>query len=151
MANIFEKFNQAIDTKGLQDDIKAAAENKTDFAEVTPGNYEVSIKQMELKASKKGDPMLSIQFKILSAGQFKGQLLFYNQVLTTGVGIHNANQLLRSLESDVDVQFQDYVQYNDIINEVFASVEDSKLEYALEYGENSKGFKTYKITDVFED
>ncbi|MBS5317775.1 MAG: DUF669 domain-containing protein [Clostridiales bacterium] len=151
MANIFEKFNQAIDTKGLQDDIKAAAENKTDFAEVTPGNYEVSIKQMELKASKKGDPMLSIQFKILSAGQFKGQLLFYNQVLTTGVGIHNANQLLRSLESDVDVQFQDYVQYNDIINEVFAAVEDSKLEYALEYGENSKGFKTYKITDVFED
>lgn len=151
MANIFEKFNQAIDTKGLQDDIKAAAENKTDFAEVTPGNYEVSIKQMELKASKKGDPMLSIQFKILSAGQFKSQLLFYNQVLTTGVGIHNANQLLRSLESDVDVQFQDYVQYNDIINEVFAAVEDSKLEYALEYGENSKGFKTYKITDVFED
>lgn len=151
MANIFEKFNQAIDTKGLQDDIKAAAENKTDFAEVTPGNYEVSIKQMELKASKKGDPMLSIQFKILSAGQFKGQLLFYNQVLTTGVGIHNANQLLRSLESEVDVQFQDYVQYNDIINEVFAAVEDSKLEYALEYGENSKGFKTYKITDVFED
>lgn len=151
MANIFEKFNQAIDTKGLQDDIKAAAENKTDFAEVTPGNYEVSIKQMELKASKKGDPMLSIQFKILSAGQFKGQLLFYNQVLTTGVGIHNANQLLRSLESDVDVQFQDYVQYNDVISAVFAAVEDAKLEYALEYGENSKGFKTYKITDVFED
>lgn len=148
--NIFEKFNQAIDTTGLQEDIKAAAENKTEYAEVEPGTYEVSVKSMELKESKKGSPMLSIQFKILSNGKFKGQLLFFNQVLVSGFGIHSANELLRSLDSGVDVDFQDFVQYNDTINEVFAGIESAKLEYALEYGENAKGFKTFKIKEVFE-
>lgn len=147
--NIFEKFNQAIDTQGLQDDIKAAAENKQEFAEVEPGNYEVSVKQIELKASKKGDPMLSIQFKILSAGQFKGQLIFYNQMLTTGYGIHNANEMLRSLDSGVDVEFVDFVQYNDLVGEVFDAVDSEKLEYELEYGKNAKGYNTYKILQVF--
>lgn len=150
MANIFEKFNQAIDTQGLQADIKAAAENKTEYAEVEAGTYEVCVKSMELKASKKGDPMLSVQFKILSAGKFKGQLIFYNQLLTTGFGIHNANELMRSLDSGVDVDFQDFVQYNDLIGEVFNGIESAKLEFALEYGENAKGFKTFKIKEVFE-
>lgn len=151
MANIFEKWNQAIDTDGMKKDIQDAAENKQEFAEVELGNYEVSVKQMELKASKKGDPMLSIQFKILSNGKFKGQLIFYNQVLTTGFGIHNANEMLRSLDSGVDVEFNDYVQYNDLIDQVFDAIDSAGLEYELEYGENSKGFKTHKILQVFED
>lgn len=150
MANIFEQWNSKVDTQGLQKDIKDAAENKQEFAEVTPGTYEVKINKMELKASKKGDPMLSIQFKILSTGQFKGQLIFFNQVLTTGFGVHNANELLLSLDSGVVVEFQDYTQYNDVIAEVF-DVVNEKLEYALDYGKNDKGYNTYKITEVFED
>lgn len=150
MSNIFDQWNSKIDVKGLQEDIKAAAENKgsTEFQELPPGTYEVAVEKMELKASKKGDPMLSIWFNVVG-NKFKGQKIFYNQMLTTGFGIHMANEMLRSLDSGVDVVFEDYAQYNELIQEVFEGI--TKLEYALEYGKNDKGFNTYKITDVFED
>ena len=57
---------------------------------------------------------------------------------------------MKSLDSGVDVKFDNFKQYNDVILDVFEAIND-KLAYALEYGKNSKGFNTYKITDVFED
>lgn len=150
MGNIFEQWNTKIDVKGLQEDIKKAAENGSiEFQEIPPGTYEVAVEKMELKASKKGEPMLSIWFNIVG-NKFKGQKIFYNQMLTTGFGIHIANEMLRSLDSGINITFEDYVQYNELIQDVFEEIND-RLEYALEYGKNDKGFNTYKITEVFED
>jgi hypothetical protein len=151
MANIWEKWEKKIDTTGLKDDVKKAAENKQEFKDVPKGKYEVKITKLELKASKKSDdPMLACWMKIIG-GEYKGQYVFYYQMLTTGFGIHMANDFLRSLESGVEIDFDNFKQYNDMLMDITEAIETEKLEYVLDYGENDKGYKTYKIEDVFSD
>ena len=146
--NIWEKFDKQVDVEGLKEDVKEAAENKIEFKEVPEGKYEVKITKMELKESKKGRPMVSIWMKIL-AGEYKGQLIFYNQVVDIGFGIHKVNEFLRSLDSGVEIKFESFKQYNDMLMDVNESI-DGNLEYGLDYSKNSKGFNEYEITDVFE-
>lgn len=148
---IWDEFDEKIDTEGLAKDAKEAAENGGNFEAVPHGTYEVEINKMELKKSKKGDPMLSIWFKILN-GQYKGSLIFYNQVLTSGFGLHNANEMLRSLDSGVDIEFVNFKQYHNMLLDIYEAV-NGNLEYALKYTENSKNkdFSDYKITDVFKN
>lgn len=146
--NIWDKFDKEIDTDGLAADVKDAAENGSSFKDVPHGSYEVSIDKMELTASKAGDPMVSIWFKVLT-GDFKGSRIFYNQVVTQGFQIHLVDEFLRSLDTGLDIAFVTYKQYGNLIMDVMEAV-DGKLEYALEYGEGKKGFSTYKITEVFD-
>lgn len=146
--NIWDKFDKEIDTDGLAADVKDAAENGTSFKDVPHGSYEVAIDKMELTASKAGDPMVSIWFKVLT-GDFKGSRIFYNQVVTQGFQIHLVDEFLRSLDTGLDIAFVTYKQYGGLIMDVMEAV-DGKLEYALEYGEGKKGFSTYKITEVFD-
>lgn len=149
MANFdFSKFDSQVDIEGLKSDIQEAAENGGgDFKEVPLGTYEVKIKKLELKLSKKGDPMVSCWMQIL-AGDYKGQLLFMNQVVTRGFQVHIVNDFLRSLGSGVEIVFESYSQYAQLLMDVAEAI-DNKMEYALEYGEK-KGFNTFKITEVFE-
>lgn len=145
---IWEKFDKKIDTKGLKDDIKQARENGGgDYKEVPYGTYEVNVEKIELRESKKGDPMVTIWFNII-AGEFKNSKIFYNQVITQGFQIHLLNELLRSFDTGVNVEFDTYAQYNEVLMDIAEGTQ--ALEYALEYGENKKGYPTYKITDVFE-
>ena len=152
MANIFDKWDKEIDTQGLASDVKEAAENGTEFKEVPHGDYEVSIQQMELKASKKGDPMVSIWFKIVSEGEFKGSMIFFNQVITQGFQVHIVNELLRTMVSEMDdapvVEFVTYKQYANLIMDIFEAVNEN-FEYALAYKKGKKDFSTYEITEVF--
>lgn len=149
MANIWDKFDQAIDTQGLKEDVKEAAANGTgSFKEVPHGEYEVEVNKMELVASKKGDPMVTIWFKVVS-GEYKGSLIFFNQVITQGFQIHIANELLRSMDTEIDVQFETYKQYGEMIMDIAEAV-DGNLEFALKYGKGKKDFSTYEITEVFE-
>lgn len=148
MANIWDKFDKEIDVEGLKKDAADAAQNGGDFKEVPHGEYEVKVDKMELKESKNGKPMLSIWFKILN-GEYKNSLIFYNQVLSTGFGLHNANEFLRSLDSGVDIEFKNFKQYNDLILDVHESI-DGNTEYAIDYSEGKNGFSNYKITDVFD-
>ena len=153
----FSKFDKQVDIKGLEEDIKAAAENNMEFKEVPYGTYEVKVDKMELvetsdKSKNPGMPMVSIWFKILN-GEYKNNLIFYNKVImgTTNDGfmIHSNNEFLRSLEPDMEVEFHSYSQYAQLLLDIHENI-DGKLEYALKYGENNKGYKTYEITDVFE-
>lgn len=144
--NIWEKFDKTIDTKALKEDTKRAAE-QGDFPEVPHGTYEVKIEKLELGESKNGNPMMVCWMKILD-GQYKGQRLFYNQVLHVGFGIHKANEFLRSLESGIDIEFDSFKQYHELLLDVHEAI-DGKLEYAVEYGEE-RGYNTFKIVDVFE-
>lgn len=147
--SIYEKFNKKIDVKGLKDDAKEVAENGGSFKEVPHGNYEVEFTKMELKETKKGDPMFSIWMKILE-GEFKGSLLFYNQMMTNGYGIHNACEFLRSMELDKEIEFDDFVQFGTMIEEIFEEDVKDQLEFVIEYGQTKKGYDTYSIADVFE-
>lgn len=155
-ASVCNKLNtissgvQTIPPQYLEEIAYILDENGSNFETVPHGTYEVEINKMQLKKSKKGDPMLSIWFKILN-GQYKGGLIFYNQVLNTGFGLHNANEMLRSLDSGVEIEFVNFKQYHNMILDVYEAVKGN-LEFALKYTENSKNkdFSNYEITDVFE-
>ena len=144
MSNIWEKFDKEID-KDIQKKIEEA--ENSEYVEVPLGDYEVKVDNMELKISKSGNPMVSIWFKII-AGEFKNNLLFMNQVINMPFQIGIANKILRALAPNVEVEFQSYTQYANLILDVFEEI-DGKYEYALKYGEK-KGFSTFEVLDIFE-
>ena len=143
----FSKFDKTVDLEGLKADIEKVQENGMDFQEVPFGTYEVRVEKLELGESKKGDPMVKVWFRIIN-GEFENSMLFMNQVVTKAFQIHTMNELLRDMDTDLEIKFESYSQYNDLLMDVFEAVND-KMEFALEYGEN-KGYKTFKITEVFD-
>lgn len=145
--DLFAKFDKEYDVAGLQADIKDAADNNANYKEVPDGDYEVAITKMELKASSKGNPVVSVWFKIVN-GEYKNQLIFAYFTLTSGYGIHKCNEFLRSLGSHVAVDFTTFSAYGNLVAELSEYVKD--YEFALEYTHNTKGYADYIITDVFE-
>lgn len=152
--NMFDKWDKSIDIEGLAKDVEEAAKNGANrtFKEVPVGTYEVAVQQMELKASSKGDPMVSIWFKIVSDGEYKGSMLFMNQVITQGFQVHIVNELLRAMTAELDdapvIEFKTYKQYANLIMDIQEAIND-KFEYGLKYGQTKKGFNTFEITEVF--
>ena len=149
--NVFAKFNEMFDLSGLKTDIESAASNTGgDFVEVPDGSYEVKVSKIELGESKKTQmPMMKVWFDIL-AGEYKGQKIFCNQMLTSGFSIHKANELLTAFESGVPVSFENFEQYADVMTQVFNAI-DGTGEYELAYGHNNKGFATYTIVQRFHN
>ena len=152
--NIFEKFNKMMDIEGLKHDAEAAkASTGGDFVEVPKGDYEVKVVKLEIgetgeKSKTPGAPMAKVWFDVI-AGEYKGQKIFMNQMLTSGFGIHKMNEFLVSLATDVPVSFENFTQYAAIFEEIFNDI-DGKAEYQLAYGENSKGYSTYEIIQRFQ-
>ena len=151
--NIFDKWDESVDVEGLAKDVQEAAENGTgNYKEVPHGNYEVSINKLELTSSKKGDPMVTIWFKIVSDGEYKGSLIFMNQVVNQGFQIHIANEILRSLVAECnsvpEIEFKNYKQYHELLMDIFEAIDDN-FEFALAYKKGKKDFSTYEITDVY--
>lgn len=148
--NMFEKWNNSIDVKGLQEDIKKAQENNSgEYKDVPHGEYEVKLDKIELKATKETkEPMVSAWFTILE-GEYKNQKLFMNQKVTQGFQIHIVNQFLKSMGTDVNIEFIDYKQYADLLLDVAEAVDANKLEFAIKY-EDNKGYDKFTITEVFE-
>ena len=144
----FSKFDKPVDLEGLKNDILDAEENGGDFKEVPKGKYEVVITKLELVESKNGNPMMSVWFKI-TAGEFKNSLIFMNQVVTQGFQIHIADEFLRSLETEAEVKFESYSQYAELLADIFEEIED-KVGFVLNYGENKKGYNTFKIEESFD-
>ena len=145
----YAKFNNALNIEELKAGIEEAKSNSKEFAEIPVNrDYEVIIEAMELGESKKGDPMVKIKFKIID-GEFKNQRIWMNQVVNKGMSIHILNEFLRSLDSGVDVGFEDYQQYGTMIENIFEAI-DGKFEYLLRYGQNASGYKTFSIKEVYE-
>ena len=146
--DMFEKWNSNVDLAGLQKDIKDAQDNNKEFEAVPHGEYEVKLDKLELKATKKGDPMVSAWFTILE-GKYKKSKLFMNQVITQGFQIHIVNEFLRSMETDLNIEFVDYAQYADLLLDVAEFCDENNLEFAIKY-EDNKGYDKFTITEVFE-
>ena len=146
--DMFEKWNSNVDLAGLQQDIKDAQDNNKEFETVPHGEYEVKLAKLELKATKKGDPMVSAWFTILN-GKYKNSKLFMNQVVTQGFQIHIVNEFLRSMKTDIDVDFEDYKQYAELLLDVAEFCDANNLEFAIKY-EDNKGYDKFTITEVFE-
>lgn len=150
--NIFDKWNKSIDVEGLKKDIAEADQNggQGEFKEVPEGDYEVSIDEIELKESSKGDPMVSVWFKILE-GDFKNSRLFMNQVITQGFQISQMNRFIKSMEvfDESEVEFENYSQYNDLLMDLFEQVDADNRQYLLSFTKNKKGFSVYRIKDCY--
>lgn len=137
-----------MDFKALMQEAEEIKENgggSSEYREVEAGEYEVAVEKMELRKSKAGNDMLSIWFTILE-GDFKNSKLFYNQAISTGFGLHKANEMLRSLKSDVPVEAESLDEYIDMVADIFDDVID-KYEYQVKYAPKAKDAIT--ITDVF--
>lgn len=149
MGNIWEEFDKTIDTEGLARDVEQAAASGG-RREVPHGTYEVSIQKLELVKSKKGDPMVTCWMRILE-GEYKGSLIFMNQVVTQGFQIHIANEFMRALVSEmadpIDITFKTYSQYADMIMDVAEAIDDS-FEYSVRYYDN-KGYNAFEIEEVY--
>lgn len=111
MANIWDEFDKAIDTEGLTKDVEEAAENGG-RREVPHDTYEVAVTKLELTKSKKGDPMVTAWMKIVE-GEYKGSLIFMNQVVTQGFQIHIANEFLRALVEEMAEPIEAFIGYTD--------------------------------------
>lgn len=142
----FDEFDNQFDTESLKKDLADVESNTVERKEVPYGVYEVKVQKLELTKSKKGDPMVSCWFKIV-AGEYKGQLIFMNQVLKTGFGLHNCNMFLKSLSS-LPVSFDSFKQYSLLLMDIKGEI-DGKYEYQLKYSKDSNGYNTYKIEEVF--
>lgn len=154
--NIFEKFNEMMDVDGLKADVAKAAESTGDFVEVPHGDYEVKVTKIELgatgeKSKTPGAPMVKVWFDVLT-GDFKGQKIFMNQMLTSGFGIYKMNEFLNSLETGIEVQFENFEQYAGLLTQIFNAV-DGTAEFQLAYTANPKNnkFSEYTIVQRFKN
>lgn len=146
--SIWEKFERSFDSKGLIKEAKEASEGNSEYREVPHGEYEVKFKKLTLTKSKKDSPMVQAWMEILE-GEYKGSLIFYNQVISSGFGLINAKRFINSLESGVEIEYKSLPQFYDVLQEVFEAI-DGNSEYVLKYGAGKNGFNTYEITEVFE-
>ena len=153
MGNIFEEFDKMYDTKELAEEVKNSNDTPV-YKDVPDGEYEVKIEKLELvKTKETGKPMVSGWFKILS-GDYKGQMIFMNQLVDynkkeDSFKIRIVNDFLRSLDSDLNIEFVNYNQYGNLIMDVMEEI-NGKYEYGLKYTHNRKGYPQFEITEVFE-
>ena len=147
--SIFDKRNEQIDGAKMAEEVKEVEKNGGgNYKDVPAGEYEVKIEKMELKESKSGAPMVSVMFRILE-GEFKKSCLFMNQVVTLPFQISFVNEFLRSMDTDVTVDFDgNYEHYNNMILDVFEAVDRDKLEFLVAYGEKNT-YKTFRIKEVY--
>lgn len=154
----WEKFDKQVDIEALKEDVEEVEKNggTGDFEPVPDGEYEVEVEKMELIESKKGDPMLSIWFKIID-GDYENQRIFYNGVMQPqndkafGIQVHRNNEMLRALwdcEKD-DVKFTSFKEYADLVLDIHEDI-DGQFEYLLEKKTDKKGYDQLKIKEVYE-
>jgi len=158
MAFDWEKFDQECDIESLQKDVEEVEKNggTGDFEPVPDGEYVVAVEKMELTQSKKGDPMLTIWFKILE-GDYENKRIFYNKVMQPqnerafGLQVHQNNEMLRALwdcEKD-DVKFTGFKDYAELVLDIHEDI-DGKFEYLIEKKTDEKGFEQFKIIEIYD-
>ena len=158
MSSIFEKYSSKINSEELaasQKEIQANA-TSTDRPEIPAGKYEVRVDNIEAKNSKNGNPMVSIQFRIL-AGKFEKSCIFYNGVFHEDWMRHRVAKMLSDLLADGDntavvnlILKGSLSEVNNFCMDVAEDISGKKLEYLLDYGVDKKGYQTYKIAEVYE-
>lgn len=155
--SIFEKYTAKIDAKELEASQKEINANASsgNYPEVPLGRYEVAVNKLECKYSTKGNPMVSIWFKIL-AGNFKDSMIFYNGVFTEDWMRHRVVKMLSDLiddpthEAEINLILKSgkVDEINNFCMDIHESI-DGKFEYLLDYGQK-KGYNTYDIKEVYE-
>ena len=148
----FKKFQEQFPADEMKKQTEEAKKNEPQ--KIPDGEYRCKVEKMELKESKKGAPMCAIMFRIL-AGNLKKQCIFYNRVLAgtknDGFMMKSNNDFLESLDSGVDVSFESWEQYNDMILDIAEAIDTDKLEYMVSVTTDDSGkYQTLEIVDIIE-
>lgn len=150
MAIDFAKFNKAFPADKMKEDMKEAKENSG--SNLPDGEYTCKLEKMELGESSKGALMIKAQFRI-TKGDHKKQCIFKNCVLTgtknDGFMLLKANEFLESLDSGIDVTFEDWEQYNDLILDIAEAIQDDGLIYVVELDTDGK-YQNMEIVDILD-
>lgn len=158
MSSIFDKFASKINSEELAASQKEIKENASsnDRPEIPVGKYEVKVDNIEAKNSSKGNPMVSVQFRIL-AGKFEKSCIFYNGVYHEDWMRHRVAKFLSDLIAEGDHTAEVNLllkgsldEVNNFCMDIAEDISAKKLEYLLDYGTDKKGYQTYKIAEVYE-
>lgn len=144
--NIFDEWNAKVDDAFLKAISDVDNSQETKFEPVPYGTYEVTLDTLMVKASKSGKAMLHARFRIVN----DKRLIFYNQIIDQAIGISIAKRFLRSMGTDCEVVFEDYSQFDRLLQEIKINCEELKLSFELVYSEE-KGYPKCEITNVFEN
>ena len=150
MAIDFKKFNEQFPADKMKKELKEAKENSG--STLPDGEYTCKLEKMELGESSKGALMIKAQFRI-TKGDHKKQCIFKNAALTgtknDGFMMVKANEFLESLDSGVDVTFEDWEQYNDLILDIAEAVQDDGLTYVVGLDTDGK-YQNMEIIDILD-
>lgn len=155
MSNIWDKFDDMFDSKAMANEITEIEKNGASgsYEKVPYDTYIVKITKLEMGVTKETNkPKMVVWFKILE-GTEKNKIIFMNQLLSEKFLIHRANEFLRSLKSNIEVNFESFAQYADMLMNIHEDIEVQKLEYQLKFDRQvSKGreFDTFEILTVYE-
>lgn len=152
MAIDFDKFNQAVDTAALQEDVNNAPE----FEDVPDGTYVVTIEKMEIKETKDGKKlMFAVQCKIVEGDHAK-RLIFFNRTITgnkntetwnDGKAIKSVITWLNKLETETEPEFINYADFAECVLDIFQEVQGS-VELEVEYKADT--FNPITIKEVYD-
>lgn len=147
----FAKFNQQFPADQMKKQIQEAKENGGG-SDLPDGEYTVKLDKMELGQSQKGALMIKAQFRI-QKGDHKKQCIFVNRVLTgtknDGFMMIKANEFLDSLDSGIDVVFEDWEQYNDLILDIAEAIQEDGLAYVVSLTKNGQ-YQDFEVIDVID-
>lgn len=155
--SIFDKYASKINAEELAASQKEITENASggNYPEVPVGTYEVKVEKMEAKMSSKGNPMISIWFRILT-GDFKDSMIFYNGVYQEDWMRHRVVDFLSNIlddtthKAEINLILKDsnVTEVNNFVMDIHEQI-DGKFEYLLDYG-ISKSYNTYTIKEIFD-
>lgn len=147
MAVDFSKIDEAVDLKGLQQDVE---DSKNNFSDVPKGTYIVSIEKMEIGETKDHRPMFKMQCKI-KEGEYKNRNLFLNRVIygtkNDGSMIQSVLTMLDKLQTQTIPEFTGYNNFVTNVLDIFQEVQ-GKVELEIEY--DADAFNSISIKEVFD-
>jgi hypothetical protein len=148
----FSKFDKAINAQEMAKQLEEAKNNapQTD-KQVPAGKYVVKIEKMEIGLTKTDKrPMFKVQCRILE-GDFKKWCIFMNRVI---YGTKNdANMInsvigwLEKLDSGIEVKFENYTQFADLVLDIFEEVADA-IELDVNYDPDA--FNSISIEEIYD-
>lgn len=149
----YSKFDEMINGAELAKEVKELDVNggRGEAPEIPDDTYEATLKRLELVENKKGLPMVKIAFAILK-GKYKGLWTWNNYNVSFGQGMHTLHELLRSMETDVEIEYHgSFADYADMLADVLEEV-GGKVGFALVQKADAKNpkFKTFKIEDSWD-
>lgn len=147
MAVDFSKIDEAVDLKGLQQDVE---DSKNNFSDVPKGTYIVSIEKMEIGETKDHRPMFKMQCKI-KEGEYKNRNLFLNRVIygtkNDGSMIQSVITMLDKLQTQTIPEFTGYNNFVTNVLDIFQEVQ-GKVELEIEY--DADAFNSISIKEVYD-